>query len=213
MLLQVRVRLPDRPGSLGRVTWLLGALGVDIQQVMVLGRESGRAVDDFTVELPGSVGQERLITTLQDVPGVVVDGVWPAAVPGASSDVGVLGQIAADPGRGFATLVDAVPRLLGAEWAALVTTDGAVAYASVGAPGEVPVSEPVRPRAYDIEDQRYAMTPLREGQVVMVVARTGAPAFHVGELDRLIQLVDAAAAVLSSAALDAAPALAARAGD
>ncbi|HEX6074678.1 MAG TPA: amino acid-binding protein, partial [Micromonosporaceae bacterium] len=125
MLLQVRIRLADRPGSLGRVTWTLGVLGADIYQVVVLGRQSGRAVDDFTVELPGSVSRERLVATLQEIPGVVVDGVWPAAVlPGVSTEVAVVGQIAADPTRGPATLVDALPRLFGADWAVLVTCAG-----------------------------------------------------------------------------------------
>ncbi|MGH3734952.1 MAG: ACT domain-containing protein, partial [Micromonosporaceae bacterium] len=200
MLLQVRVRLADRPGSLGRVTWLLGALGVDIRQVVVLGRESGRAVDDFTVELPGAVSRERLIATLQDVPGVLVDGVWPAsAPPGSASDVGVLGQVAADPERGLATLVDAVPRLVGAQWAALVTGTDRVEYASVGAPDTVVALEPLRARVYDTEDGcRYAMAPLGAGTPPMslVVARRDAPLFHAAELDRLIELAGAAHAVL-----------------
>ncbi len=198
MLHQIRVRLADRPGSLGRVTWLLGALGVDIQQVVVLGRESGRAVDEFTVELPGSVTRERLIATLEDVPGVVVDGVWPAAsVPGAASDVAVLGQIAADPDRGLAILVDAAPRLFGADWAALLGPDGSVAYGSVAAPSQVDLPEPLRARAYESEEMRCAMAPLGTDGVVLVLARTDAPAFHVAELDRLIQLVDAVAVVLA----------------
>jgi hypothetical protein len=199
MLHQVRVRLPDRPGSLGRVTWLLGALGVDIQQVVVLGRESGRAVDEFTVELPGSVGKERLISTLEDVPGVVVDGVWPTStVPGAASDVAVLGQVAADPDRGLAILVDAAPRLFGADWAALVTPNGAVAYGSVGAPSQVEPQEPVRARAYESGGVQYAMAPLGQDDVVLLLVRTEAPGFHVAELDRLIHLVDAAAVVLAA---------------
>lgn len=200
MLLQVRVRLPDRPGSLGRVTWLLGALGVDIQQVVVLGRESGRAVDDFTVELPGSVSRERLVATLQDVPGVAVDGVWPAAgVPG-TSDVAVLGQVAADPERGLAILVDAVPRLLGAHWAALVTAGGTVAYASVGAPAQVYAPEPLRARTYETDDgHRYAMAPFdtKAPELSLVAGRADAPGFHIAELERLIALVTAAGVVLA----------------
>ncbi|MGH3713798.1 MAG: amino acid-binding protein [Micromonosporaceae bacterium] len=200
MLLQVRVRLADRPGSLGRVTWLLGALGVDIQQVVVLGRESGRAVDDFTVRLPGSVSRERMIATLEDVPGVLVDGVWPAAAAlGASSDVAVLGQLAADPERGLAILVDASPRLFGAHWAALASGTG-VLHASVDAPAEVLVPEPVRARAYRSDDGRhqYAMAPFGvDAGLVLVVARADAPGFHVAEVDRLIELVNAAQVVLA----------------
>ena len=205
MLLQVRVRLADRPGSLGRVTWMLGALGVDIRQVVVLGRESGRAVDDFTVELPGSVSREQLIGALQEIPGVVVDGVWPAAVvPGAAPEVAVLGQLAAAPDRGLAILVDAAPMLFGADWAALATADGAVAYASVGAPPALSLPEPLRARAFETDDIRYAMAPLVEDStdpIALVVARADAPGFHIAEVDRLIQMVYAANTVLAGRAV------------
>ena len=49
MLLRLRVRLPDRPGSLGQVARTLGVTGADIVQMVVLERVGGRAVDDFTV--------------------------------------------------------------------------------------------------------------------------------------------------------------------
>jgi hypothetical protein len=197
MLHQIRVRLADRPGSLGRVTWVLGALGVDIRQVVVLGRESGRAVDEFTVELPGGVSRERLVDTLEDVPGVVVQGVWrTSTVPGTASDVAMLGQIAAAPARGLAILVDAAPRLFGADWAALLSSDGAVVYGSVAAPAQLDVPEPLRARAYESGDLKCAMAPLGQDGV-LVLARTEAPGFHVAELDRLIQLVDATAVVLA----------------
>lgn len=207
MLTQVRVRLPDRPGSLGRITWTLGVLGVDICQVVVLGRESGRAVDDFTIELPASVSRERLIATLQEIPGVVVDGVWPAAVaPGAATEVAVIGQIAADLPRGPATLVDALPRLFGADWAALVVSTGVVVYGSVEAPRKVSLPGPVRPRTYQDEvGAQCAMAPLGDdpaGQLAVVMSRMRAPRFHPAELDRLVQVLAATAALLGSAVLD-----------
>jgi hypothetical protein len=39
--------------------------------------------------------------------------------------------------------------------------------------------------------------PLGHDDVLLVLARTEAPGFHVAEVDRLIQLVDAAAVVLA----------------
>jgi len=210
MLLQVRIRLADRPGSLGRVTWTLGVLGADIHQVVVLGRESGRAVDDITLELPRSVSRERLISALQEVPGVMVDGVWPASwAPGMASEVAVIGQVAADPGRGPATLVDALPRLFGADWAALVGSGGLVVYGSIEAPREVAIPEPVRPRTYhDDQGGRCAMAPFGEDPVaqhVVVVSRTQAPGFHTAELDRLVQVVGATVTVLAGRLVDAEP--------
>src|SRR6266540_1148778 len=103
----------------------------------------------------------------------------------------------ADPDRGLAILVDAAPRLFGADWAALLGPDGSVAYGSVAAPSQVDLPEPLRARAYESEEMRCAMAPLGTDGVVLVLARTDAPAFHVAELDRLIQLVDAVAVVLA----------------
>ncbi|MFD0851823.1 ACT domain-containing protein, partial [Actinomadura adrarensis] len=42
MLLRIRVRLPDRPGSLGKVARILGAAGADVAQMAVLERDNGR---------------------------------------------------------------------------------------------------------------------------------------------------------------------------
>src|SRR5688572_22554203 len=41
VLRRLLVRRPDRPGSLGRVTTLLGRLGVDIREVRILARTGG----------------------------------------------------------------------------------------------------------------------------------------------------------------------------
>ena len=43
MLLRVRVELPDLPGSLAKVTRILGVLGADVVQITVLERDTGLA--------------------------------------------------------------------------------------------------------------------------------------------------------------------------
>lgn len=122
MLLRVRVALPDRPGSLGQVARTLGVSGADIVQVVVLERIGGRAIDDFTVVWPGGAGVERLRAGLAVMPGVRVDGIWRAigAPVNGGYDAELLAQIAAKPGDGLSTLVDAVPGLLAADWAAIL---------------------------------------------------------------------------------------------
>jgi acetolactate synthase small subunit len=72
VLCQVRVQLPDRPGSLGRVTSLFGRLGVNIQQILVLDRDGDLAVDDMFVEAPGEVVYRCLAEMLEEIPGVRV---------------------------------------------------------------------------------------------------------------------------------------------
>lgn len=218
MLLRVRVTLPDRPGSLGQVARTLGVCGADIVQVVVLERAAGRAVDDVTVVWPGAARRERLLAGLAAIPGVRVDGVWPVAgAPVAGGpDAQVLGQVASNPADGLATLVDAVPGLLAADWAAVLAVPvdwpdrggrpggSAVVRASWRATDPLPVPEvtPLRARALSgLDGTRYAVAPFERAGLVLLAARQDRddppPAgFHRTEVDRLAQLVRAAAAVL-----------------
>ena len=82
-LRHVIVELPDRPGSLGQVTTLLGRLGVDIQQVRVLSRDGSVAVDEFTVSVPGPVIDRSLPSLLAEIQGVRVLDLSPADIAGA----------------------------------------------------------------------------------------------------------------------------------
>ncbi|GAA5181338.1 amino acid-binding protein [Rugosimonospora acidiphila] len=223
MLLRLRVRLPDRPGSLGQVARTLGVTGADIVQMIVLERVGGRAVDDFTVIWPAATPVNRILAGLAAIPGVVVEGVWRStggAPAAGGADAELVGQVAASADGGITTLVDAVPGLLSADWAAALVVPAnwaspgergtppcgpAVAYASWQAPEplRVPDVTPLRPRAFEGPDGlRYAAAPFGRSGVVLLVARGGGehdlpvPAFHVTEVDRLSQLVRACAQVL-----------------
>jgi hypothetical protein len=236
MLLRVRVTLPDRPGALGQVARTLGVAGADIVQVVVLERLGGRAVDDFTVVWPGAARVERLMAGLAAIPGVQVDGVWRAigAPVAGGHDAELLAQVAANPADGLATLVDAVPGLLAADWAAaaVVPADWAsrsaaaprpllaeaeqpeppvtsgrepdVAYASWRSPEPLHLPEvtPLRARSLTgLDGTRYAVAPFGRAGLVLVVARMdseglSAASFHVTEVDRISQLVRAAAVIL-----------------
>lgn len=246
MLLRVRITLPDRPGALGQVARTLGVAGADIVQVVVLERLGGRAVDDFTVVWPGASRVERLLAGLGAIPGVQVDGVWKAigAPVNGGHDAELLAQVAANPADGLATLVDAVPGLLAADWAAaaVVPADWAsrsgnvprplpaepmlnlggeptIAYASWRAPSPLRLPEvtPLRARPMTGPDgTRYAVAPFGRAGLVLVIARTdeddlSAAGFHITEVDRVAQLVRAAAVILGDR-LDAAsePAVAQR---
>ncbi|GIE93387.1 amino acid-binding protein [Paractinoplanes rishiriensis] len=230
-MLRVRVTLPDRPGALGQVARTLGVAGADIVQVIVLERLGGRAVDDFTVVWPGAARVERLLAGLAAIPGVQVDGVWKAigAPVNGGHDAELLAQVAANPADGLATLVDAVPGLLAADWAAaaVVPADWAVrsgaprqvdsagdptmVYASWRAPVplQLPEITPLRARPLTGPDHtRYAIAPFGRAGLVLVVARQDeddlpAAAFHITEVDRVAQLVRAAAVILGDR-LDAA---------
>ena len=142
------------PRCLGQVARTLGVAGADIVQVVVLERLGGRAVDDFTVVWPGASRVERLLAGLAAIPGVQVDGVWKAigAPVSGGHDAELLAQVAANPADGLATLVDAVPGLLAADWAAaaVVPADWAARTAAprgVRRASRWPPSRPWRTRA------------------------------------------------------------------
>ncbi|WP_084958592.1 amino acid-binding protein [Thermoactinospora rubra] len=189
MLLRLRISLPDRPGGLGHVARALGVLGADILQVTVLEREAGRAVDDFVVSWPGQTTPEAVLQRLSAVQGARVEAVWPTRrVPGSAQDYELLLQVTSDPARGLATLVDALPVLCGAEWAAALTP-AEVRHRSVSAPEEIkiPGPWPVRPQATVEGDTRLMLIP--EGETTVVVGRTQGPPYHRVELERAASLV------------------------
>ncbi|MFL6056219.1 MAG: amino acid-binding protein [Actinoallomurus sp.] len=199
-LLRVRLRLPDRPGSLGTVARTLGAAGADIVQVVVLERSGGRAVDDITVSWPPGASLDVLCDALASVRGVEVDGVWRThEAPGVFADVEVVGQMAANPPNGVVALVEAVPKIFGGDWAAMLNRAGHVVHASWQAPD--PLSLPPIPnsggRAFTGDDGiRYAVVPVGRSRQTLLLARVAAPPFHQTEIERLIQLATAAEAVL-----------------
>ncbi|WP_214409336.1 amino acid-binding protein [Sphaerisporangium fuscum] len=204
MVLRVRVSLPDRPGVLGQVARAFGVLGADILQVMVLEREGGRAIDDFTVSWPGRFAAEELRERMSVVPGVRIEGVWPTReVPGSSPDYDLLGHVAEGADRAFVTLVDAVPDVVGAQWAvAIDSRTGAVVHGSWQAPGieEMPDLTPLRPSAFTEGSLHLLSLPLKDAGLHLVVARSEGPAFHPVELDKLVRVVDIVAKLARPAA-------------
>jgi acetolactate synthase small subunit len=72
LLCRIVLQLPDRPGSLGLVTTLLGRLGVDIHQMVVRERDGERALDEFTAVVPGLVVYRSLAELLEEIDGVSV---------------------------------------------------------------------------------------------------------------------------------------------
>jgi hypothetical protein len=196
---------------LGQVARVLGVVGADIVSVMVLERVGGRAVDDFTVVWPASAPADRVLDGLAAIPGVRVDGVWRGTeVSEPGREVALVGQVAANPATGLATVVDATPALFGADWAAALRLSAAwagggaselmVIASSWCAPVVLPSMDiaPLRPRAVTAADGTHlAVAPFQRDGLMLVVARAEPP-FHRSEVERLAQLVGATAAVLDA---------------
>jgi len=89
------VRLPDRPGSLGRVTTLLGRLGIDIREVRILARDDVTATDEFLVAVPGPVLDACLVDLLEELDDVRVLAVAPAASEPAQPHDGLVQHLVA----------------------------------------------------------------------------------------------------------------------
>ncbi|WP_214324507.1 ACT domain-containing protein [Nonomuraea sediminis] len=193
MLLRLRIALPDKPGSLAQVTRALGAAGADITQVTVLDRGAGRAVDDLTVFCPESTPKESLVKGLESVPGVTVEGVWTTReAPGTYPELEILKYIATAGDRALTTLVDSLPVLFSADWAAISGEHGVV-YTSWRAPQDVPKlpDTPHRPVAATLGGELHVIhAPLPPLALTLLLARSDGPAFHRIEVHRLTRILE-----------------------
>ena len=110
MLARIRVRVPDRPGSLGRVASAIGTASGDIAAVDVLQSEAGQALDDLVVRVRDAAHLQRVLDALLRVPGIGIDGVHSPEPPAAgSADLQLVAQMLARPARALQTLVDGAP--------------------------------------------------------------------------------------------------------
>ncbi|WP_345410024.1 hypothetical protein [Nonomuraea salmonea] len=111
-------------------------------------------------------------------------------MPGSALDYDLLMHVASEPARGFATLVDALPGLCGAEWS-LAVADGVVQHASHAAPASFDLPEPPpRAVARDAEKLRLMLLPVVAAGLHVVVARADGPDFHRAEVERAARIVD-----------------------
>ncbi len=128
----VRMWLPDRPGALGQVASRIGAVRGEIVGIDILERGGGRAIDELVVELPDGALTTLLVQEVQQVDGVDVEEVRPVAEALHDPRLDALETAAILVGATDRDeLVDAVVshsrRVIGADWAAVVSLDeGAV---------------------------------------------------------------------------------------
>ncbi|WP_061296002.1 ACT domain-containing protein [Herbidospora cretacea] len=195
MLLRLRIALPDRPGALGAVTQALGVAGADIIQVVVLDRGDERAVDDFTVAWPDAAPREHLVRALDEIPDIKVEGVWATReAPGTYPELEILKFLTTAGDRALATLVDAMPVMFSADWAACATERAhEVVCSSWRAPEAVRFPEPApsRPVAATLESGVHVIhAPLPPLALTLLLARVEGPAFHRTEVTRLARILD-----------------------
>ncbi len=213
----LRVVLPDRPGMLGAVATALGEVGADILSLDVVERGPDGAVDDLLVSLPPGGLADRLISSAQSVPGVIVESLRPYR--GASDlhrDLELVDKMAASPDAGFELFVDNAPGVFRAGWAVLLEDVGSglhVLGASPAAPDTsglvlpwLPLTAARRlstdevwvPESWDTLGVELAAAPVGSPQRVVLVGRPGGPRFRASEVLRLAHLAGIAATVAAS---------------
>jgi hypothetical protein len=208
VMLLLRVQLPDRPGSLGAVASALGTVGADIYAVEIVDRGVDYAIDDFMLNLPGTVLPESLLSACSQIEGVRV--LWVSRYHsdwGVESDIATLNRMANDPKHGGEILTEESPIVFHSSWAMLVdVTAGTVLASSELAPeitGEHLAAFGAMDSTYTAElaaewqpgwgDTLIAVAALT-GQRAIVIGRSGGPVYLPAELVRLQHLATLAGA-------------------
>ena len=210
----LRVVLPDRPGMLGALATALGEAGGDILSLDVVERGPDGAVDDLVVALPPGGLADRLITSAQSVPGVVVEALKPYhGVTDLHRDLELVDELAAAPERALPLLVEHCPGVFRTGWAVLVERGAPgvrALHASAGAPDMTGVDLPWLPlataRRLDVREQwvperwevlgtELAAAPVGAPGTAVLLGRPGGPRFRASEVLRLAHLAGIAATV------------------
>lgn len=211
----LRVRVPDRPGSLGALATALGSVGGDILSVDVVERGTGTAVDDLVVDLPRGALPDALITAAELVDGVHVDSVRPyTGVLDTHRELELIDQVAATIGDRLQALVDGMPRVLRVGWATVLRNGPDGAYRVVASPAApetraaaapwLPLAAPVAldgdgdwvPDSWREMDTTLAAAPLGSGDQALLIGRPGGPEFRPSEVARLGHMAGIVATVL-----------------
>lgn len=182
----VRMWLPDRPGALGQVASRIGAVRGEIVGIDILERGAGRAIDELVVELPDDTLTELLVQEIQQVEGVDVEEVRPVAQALHDPRLDALETAAILVGAQHRSeLVEALvahaKRVIGAQWAVVVSLEEAVV---VAAEGPIPTpgwllafvagsQESARVSAGHSGADDLVWTPLPAAQLALVLGRDG----------------------------------------
>lgn len=197
----LRVRLPDRPGSLGALAVALGSVGADILSLDVVERAAGHAIDDLVVDVEPGKLPDTLLTAAEALDGVQVESIRPyAGILDSHRELELIDQVAAAPHDRLQVLVDGAPRVLRVGWATVLGIATHGGYRIVGSPGApetqlahtpwMPLEKPVAldhdaewvPQLWRDMDTMLAAAPLGSSDHVLVLGRPGGPEFRPSEI-------------------------------
>jgi hypothetical protein len=210
----LRVRLPDVPGSLGKVATAIGDVGGDIEAIEIVEHAAdGTAVDDVFVDLAPGLLPDVIVSAIQRVDGVEVLWVSRYAAGGnLHLDLEAVEAITDEPAHALQRLTEFVPRVFRADWALIVDgADGAarLVEATPGAPDLPPTADdwlPLERAARLATDDAWADTetagaPLGLPTRAIVFGRRGGPEILESELARLDHLAALTVSIAASPAV------------
>lgn len=231
MLFDLRISIPDRPGTLGALATAMGEGGANILTLDVVERDNGYAVDDISVEAPGGM-HDALQKAMEAVDGLTIEDVRPAeAFRDILAPMELAAKLAEERAEAaIATLVDHIPDALWGTWAAAIALQPEglrVLSTSVGAPSLAEMKLPWLPleKAQRLSTPTWmpprwgagvtakigfpgpeaAVAPLFGPESAIMVARKGGPRFRSGELGQLACLARIAAASAGRSGLERNP--------
>lgn len=198
----LRVELPDVPGSLGRLATAIGEAGGDIEAIEIVEkRHGGTAVDDVFLEMDPGAMPDSVVSTVNALDGVRVLWIGRYAAGGnLFLDLEAVEELTEDPEHALGRLIDRLPVVFRADWAARVSKADGVVYATGAAPKEL-AWQPIE-RAETIgsadENNIHCAARLNKSEIV-VIGRRGGPAFLDSEIARLGHLTGLAMSIARAA--------------
>lgn len=189
----LRLRLPDVPGSLGRVASAIGEAGGDIEAIEIVEKDDGHAVDDVLLEIPHGTMPDSIVSACSVLDGVSVLWINHYAAGGnIFLDLEVVEAMTEDPATARDRLIDMLPVAFRVDWAVCVTKgddeSARIVHATEAAPREltwVPVDGPTRLDG----DAVHVECAAPFGGHVARIGRRGGPEFLDSELARLGHLL------------------------
>jgi hypothetical protein len=187
----LRVELPDVPGSLGRLASAIGEAGGDIEAIEIVEkRRDGVAVDDVLLETAPGTMPDSIVSACNVLDGVRV--VWISRYAAGGNlflDLEAVEELTGNPTEALDRLIDLLPITFRADWAARVSRDDGVVYATQAAPGDLVWQQLGKATRLETDDDNVHCGARLNKHEVVLIGRRGGPEFLDSELARLGHLV------------------------
>lgn len=204
MTFLMRVRLPDVPGSLGRVATAIGEAGGDIVAIEIVAKHhAGTAIDDVLLDVPQGVLTDAIVSRVNQLDDVSVEWMsWYAAGGNLFMDLEVVESLTEHAEDAMARLVALLPVTFRAAWGGCYgwsPEGGRLLHGSPGAPDLIAWADLDRPDRLPAhrEDLVMCATPADRDQI-LVIARVGGPDFLESELARFGHLTNLARTIAAA---------------